>query len=63
MYPPPKPFVPHWPNWRKDALVNYYSSMTAQEGTYLVLLDAFDYKSAFHCGANILTTYIKGYRP
>jgi len=34
--------------------------MTAQEGTYHVLLDAFDYKSAFHRGANILIIYIKG---
>jgi hypothetical protein len=60
MYPPRKPFVLHWPEWRKEALVNYYSSMTAQEGTYHVLLDAFDYKLAFHRGANILSTYIKG---
>jgi len=34
--------------------------MTAQEGTYHVLLDAFDYKSAFHRDTNILTIYIKG---
>ena len=60
MYPPLNLFVPHWPEWNKDALVNHYSGMTAREGTYLVLLDAFHYKSTFHFGANILTTYVKG---